>query len=139
MADPILSRTRDRVMVSGVFWNALGRGLPLLLALLLTPVLVHQLGLERWGLFTLALAMVGVFGIFDFGVGQALTRALSEKIGQGREGEAAGVLAAYQRFRAANLVTIPVAIFYYLGPVLVLLVWDSLVAVMLTLVAVRFA
>ena len=27
-----------------------------------------------------------------------------------------GVLAAYQRFRAANLVTIPVNIFYYLGP-----------------------
>jgi hypothetical protein len=24
----------------------------------LTPVLVHQLGLERWGLFTLALALV---------------------------------------------------------------------------------
>ena len=203
MTDRSDQRTRGRTMVAGIAWNAAGRGLPLLLALALTPVLVHQLGLERWGLFTLALAMVGVFGIFDFGVGQALTRALSERIGQGREGEAAGmvgaalvtlaaisivfagllwafvpvlvdrlllvppalreqaiggfrvlaaaaplvvlnaalwgVLAAYQRFRAANLVTIPVAIFYYLGPVLVLLVWDSLVGVMLTLVAVRFA
>src|SRR3954468_7174491 len=197
------SRAGARAMVSGVFWNALGRGLPLLLALLLTPILVHQLGLERWGLFTLALALVGVFGVFDFGVGQALTRALSERIGEGRGEEAAGlvgaaltclagfsmavavalwlgvpllvervlnvppalqpqaiaamrvlaaaaplvvlnaalwgVLAAYQRFRAANLVTIPVNVFYYLGPVLVLLVWDDLIAVMLTLVAVRLA
>jgi len=203
MANPDEMRTRGRTMVAGFAWNAAGRGLPLLLALALTPILVHQLGLERWGLFTLALAMVGVFGIFDFGVGQALTRALSERIGQGREAEAAGlvgaalvtlgaislvlavvlwlgvpllvdrllrvpaglreqaiggmrvlaaaaplvvlnaalwgVLAAYQRFKAANLVTIPVNIFYYLGPVLVLLVWDSLTAVMLTLVAVRFA
>ncbi|MDO9706820.1 flippase [Paracraurococcus lichenis] len=197
------SRTRARTMVAGVAWNAAGRGLPLLLALLLTPILVHQLGVERWGLFTLALAMVGVFGVFDLGVGQALTRALSERIGAGRGEEAAGlvgaalsvlaalslllavllwlgvpllverllsvppalqpqaiagmrvlaaaaplvvlnaalwgVLAAYQRFRAANLVNIPVNLFYYLGPVLILLVWDDLTAVMLVLVAVRLA
>ena len=73
-----------RSMVAGVAWNAAGRGLPLLLALVLTPVLVGQLGTERWGLFTLALAMVGVFGVFDLGVGQALTRALAERIGAGR-------------------------------------------------------
>ncbi|MBK1659265.1 flippase [Paracraurococcus ruber] len=197
------NRTRARTMVAGFAWNALGRGLPLLLALALTPLLIQQLGVERWGLFTLALALVGVFGVFDFGVGQALTRAVSERIGTGRAGEAAGlvgaalvalagfslvlagllwlvvpmlvervlnvppalqpqavagmrvlaaaaplvvlnaalwgVLAAYQRFRDANLVTIPVNIFYYLGPVLVLLVWDDLMAVMLTLVAVRLA
>ncbi|WP_431269480.1 flippase [Dankookia sp. P2] len=197
------ARTRARALLTGIAWNAAGRGLPLILALVLTPFLVHQLGLERWGLFTLALALVGVFGVFDFGVGQALTRALSERIGQGRGEEAAGlvgaalaclgglslavaaglwlgvpllvervlnvpaalqpqaiaamrvlaaaaplvvlnaalwgVLAAYQRFRAANLATIPVNIFYYLGPVLVLLVWDDLMAVMLTLVAVRLA
>ena len=203
MADPAESRTRGRTMVAGVVWNGLGRGIPLLLALVLTPILIHQLGLDRWGLFTLALAMVGVFGVFDFGVGQALTRAISERIGTGRGEEAAslveaalgtligismvvalglwlfvpvlvermlqvppglreqaigamrvlaaaaplvvlnaalwGVLAAYQRFRAANLVTIPVNLFYYLGPVLVLLVWDSLVGVMLTLVACRLA
>ena len=203
MADPAESRTRGRTMVAGVVWNGLGRGIPLLLALVLTPILIHQLGLDRWGLFTLALAMVGVFGVFDFGVGQALTRAISERIGTGRGDEAAslveaalgtligismvvalglwlfvpvlvermlqvppglreqaigamrvlaaaaplvvlnaalwGVLAAYQRFRAANLVTIPVNLFYYLGPVLVLLVWDSLVGVMLTLVACRLA
>ncbi|MFC7688953.1 oligosaccharide flippase family protein [Paeniroseomonas aquatica] len=50
-----------------------------------------------------------------------------------------GVLAAYQKFRAANLATIPVNLFYYLGPVLVLLVWDSLIGVMLALVACRLA
>ncbi|HYZ34134.1 MAG TPA: flippase, partial [Crenalkalicoccus sp.] len=195
------ARASGRTLISGIAWNALGRGLPLLLALVLTPVLVHALGLDRWGLFTLALAMVGVFGVFDLGVGQALTRALAERIGAGRTEDAAalagaalatllgvslvaaallwafvpllvervlrvppalqaeaadalrvltaaaplvvvnaalwGVLAAYQRFRAANLVTIPVAAFYYLGPVLVLLVWDSLTGVMLALVGCR--
>ena len=31
-------------LVSGVVWNALGRGLPLLIALLLTPVLLRLMG-----------------------------------------------------------------------------------------------
>lgn len=188
-------------LLSGFAWNALGRGLPLLLALLLTPVLVHQLGLERWGLFTLALAMVGVFGVFDLGVGQALTRTLAERIGAGRAEDTAplvgsalvallgisgcvalavwffvptlvrsilnvppeleqeaiggfrvlaaaaplivvnaalwGVLAAFQRFRVANLVNIPISVSYYLGPILLLLVWDSLTGVMLALVGSR--
>lgn len=196
-------RAGGRRLVSGVVWNALGRGIPLLIALAITPVLVHLLGTERWGLFTLALAMVGIFGVFDLGLGMALTRAVSEAIGEGRgrdapavvgatlyallglsavmaalawgfmpiligrvlivppglEAEALaafrvlaaaaplvvlnaalwGVLAAWQRFRAANLVNMPVSVFYYLGPVIALLLWDSLVGVMLALVAVRLA
>lgn len=203
MTDDALARAGARRLLSGVAWNALGRGLPLLLALLLTPVLVHQLGLDRWGIFTLALALVGVFGILDLGVGPALTRALSERMGTGRTDDQAalvgaalavllglslvgaavawwlvgplvtrvlnvptelqaeaiaamrvlvvaaplvvmnaalwGVLAAHQKFRAANLVTIPVGIFYYLGPVLALMAWNSLVAAMLALVACRLA
>lgn len=209
MADAERGSGGARSMVAGVAWNAAGRGLPLLLALLLTPVLVGQLGTDRWGLFTLALAMVGVFGVFDLGVGQALARALAERIGGGGRtavggrGDATdlvgaalalllavsiaasallwwcvpvlvervllvppalreqavgglqvlaaaaplvvvnaalwGVLAAHRRFREANLATIPVSVFYYLGPVLVLTVWDSLTAVMLALVACRLA
>ncbi|GGJ07891.1 flippase [Neoroseomonas lacus] len=196
-------RAGGRRLVSGVLWNALGRGVPLLIALVITPVLVHLMGTERWGLFTLALAMVGIFGVFDLGLGMALTRAVSEAIGEGRgrdapalvgatiyallglssvmavlayvlmpvlirhvlivppglEAEALaafrvlalaaplvvlnaalwGVLAAWQRFRAANIVNMPVSVFYYLGPVLALLAWDSLVGVMFALVAVRLA
>jgi O-antigen/teichoic acid export membrane protein len=203
MAETAEQRASGGRLLSGMLWNAAGRGLPLLLALALTPVLVHQMGIERWGFFTLALALVGVFGVFDLGVGAALTRALSERIGRGEtegaaelagaamtalallsgavalvafalapalvqrflntppalEAEAVaavrvlclaaplivvnaalwGTLAAYQRFKAANLAQIPVAILYYLGPVLVLLVWKSLVGVMLALVACRLA
>lgn len=203
MSENALARASGRRLISGVGWNALGRGLPLLLALLLTPILVAQLGIDRWGIFTLALALVGVFGMLDLGVGPALTRALSERIGGGdRDDEASlvasaitalglcsmlgaalawigvaplvervlnvppalqaeaiaamrvlvaaaplvvvnaalwGVLAAHQRFRSANLVTMPVAVFYYLGPVLVLSVWNSLVGAMLALIACRLA
>lgn len=201
MSNDALARASGRRLIAGVAWNALGRGLPLILALLLTPILVGQLGIERWGIFTLALALVGVFGMLDLGIGPALTRALAERIGNHeREGEGAmvasaiamlgvvsvagsigaflavpalvtrvlnvppalqdeaiaamrvlvgsaplvvvnaalwGVLAAHQKFRAANLVSMPVGIFYYLGPVLVLSVWNTLSGAMLALVACR--
>ncbi len=203
MKQSIEARAGARRLISGMFWNAMGRGLPLLLALALTPLLIREMGLDRWGLFTLALALVGVFGIFDLGIGPALTRGLSERMGEGEDAEAGrlvgtamvalggfasfgalvfwlilpwlmtsalnvppalqeealvafrvlacsaplivinaalwGVLAAHQRFAAANLVTIPVAIMYYVGPLLLLMVWPSLVAVMLALVACRLA
>ena len=203
MAETAEQRASAGRLLSGTLWNAAGRGLPLLLALALTPILVHQMGIERWALFTLALVLVGVFSVFDFGVGGALARALSTRIGAGQHQGAAelasaamsalalvscavaalafafvplliqrvlntppalqaeavaafrllclaaplvvvnaalwGALAAYQRFRAANLVTIPVSTFYYLGPVLVLLVWQSLIGVILVLLACRVA
>ena len=203
MAETAETRASGGRLLSGTLWNAAGRGLPLLLALALTPVLVHQMGIERWGLFTLALALVGVFGVFDLGVGAALTRALAARATAHEEADSAGIagaaitaltlvsclvaavafafvpvlverllntppalqqeavvafrllclaaplvvinaalwgaLAAHQRFREANLVTIPVATFYYLGPVLVLLAWQSLVGVILALLACRLA
>jgi len=203
MTNTAQTRAATGRLMSGVVWNALGRGLPLVIALLLTPWLLHLMGVERWGLFTLALAMVGVLGVLDLGVGPALTRSLSERMATNTPAEQAdlvraglaalsmvavlgaaglwlalpwlvadglnipptlqaealaamrvltcaiplvvlnaalwGVLAAYQRFAAANLVTVPVNLFYYLGPVLALLLWDSLVGVMLALVACRLA
>ena len=48
-----------------------------------------------------------------------------------------GVIAAFQRFREANLVNMPILACYYLGPLLVLHFVDSLVAVMAVLVACR--
>jgi O-antigen/teichoic acid export membrane protein len=48
-----------------------------------------------------------------------------------------GVLAAYQKWRAATLLNIPVSVMYYLGPVLALLIQNSLVWVIGTLVAAR--
>jgi O-antigen/teichoic acid export membrane protein len=84
MAEAQISTSAERAggrrLVSGIFWNGLGRGLPLLLALVITPFLVAALGVERWGLFTLALALIGIFGVFDLGLGMALTRGVSAPV-----------------------------------------------------------
>ena len=182
-------------------WNIAGRAGPMIVAIIATPYLFADLGPARWGLFTLALSLIGIFGIFDFGIGRALTKLLAENLGLGeteraarltrtglilltlfgvvgalilaaltpvvtehglhipageqREVEGAvfvlclavpfvilnaalwGVIAAFQKFREANLVNIPILAFYYIGPLIVLRFVDSLVAVMLVLVVCR--
>lgn len=63
------------------FYNILGYGIPLLLALLLIPVLLNNLGTHKFGVLNLAWIVIGYFGFFDLGIGRALTKIISEKIG----------------------------------------------------------
>ncbi len=203
LAGAPVQRANSRTVAGNTVWNLIGRIGPVAVALLVTPALVHALGDERWGVFTIVLSLVGAFGIFDFGLGRALTRAVAEKLGVGEAGEVAplvmtgivtaatfgllaagvtallagnwlrgglqvspqlhdevldsiyilcasaplvlvnaaqwGVLGAFQKFRTANLINIPISIMYYVGPLLVLRLWNSLVAVMLVLVACRLS
>ncbi|MCW3475480.1 oligosaccharide flippase family protein [Limobrevibacterium gyesilva] len=193
--------TAPRTVAIGATWNVLGRALPLLVAVAATPFLIDGLGVTRWGIFTLALSLVGLFGIFDFGFGRAITRLIADRLATGDEAQAAcsvvtgiavltllgllgggvmaalahlyvtdlldlspalrqevlialyvlcasaplvilnaalwGVLSAFQRFGAANLVITPITALYYLGPLAILPFFDSLIAVMAVLVVCR--
>ncbi|KAJ8622559.1 hypothetical protein MRB53_031088 [Persea americana] len=199
---PESHRLADSLTVArSAFWNIAGRAGPMVIALVATPYLFAELGPTRWGLFALALSLIGIFGIFDFGIGRALTKLLAERVATGEIDEAAaltrtglvlltllgiagaailagfarlwvdhglhvapgqrdevlhalyvlclavpfvilnaalwGVISAFQKFKAANLVNMPILAFYYVGPLLVLRMVDSLVVVMLVLVACR--
>ncbi|MFT8717999.1 flippase [Acetobacter sp.] len=190
-------------ILSNTAWNLIGRVSPVFVALLVTPKLIHMLGLSRWGVFTIALSMIGTLGIFDMGLGRAMTRAIADRP-DGKTtpetadliltgcvvltlmGVAGGLLASvvvglwvdhglkippelhsevlwsmwifcatgpflmlnaafwsvytsYHAFRTANLINIPVSIAYYVAPLGALYVWDSLIAVMLTVLGCRIA
>ena len=58
-------------------YNALGLGLPLVVAVFTVPILISHLGNEKFGVLTLIWAVVSYFGLFDFGLGRALTQQLS--------------------------------------------------------------
>lgn len=60
------------------FYNLLGLGLPLLAAIFTIPILITTLGEARFGLLTLIWAVVSYFGLFDLGLGRALTRELAK-------------------------------------------------------------
>jgi O-antigen/teichoic acid export membrane protein len=67
--------------------NLLGQGLPLLAAIPAVPILIQGAGTERFGLLTIAWVLIGYLGLFDFGLGRALTHSVAERVGRGREGE----------------------------------------------------
>ena len=197
----IRSLSSSRTVARSALWNLIGRAGPMVVAVIITPLLVRDLGPSRWGVFTIALSLVGIFSIFDFGVGRALTRTIAELMTENKAMEAAtlarsgltvltvlgtagglimaalanrwvngglhiapelhrevldslyvlcfsapivilcsalwGVIGAFQEFRAANLVNVPIMAMYYIGPLLVLRFFNSLVAVIAVLVLCR--
>ncbi len=70
-----------------VLWNLTGLTIPLLAAVFACPVLLRELGETRFGLLALAWTVLGYFGIFDLGLGRALTKAAAEKLASGKEKE----------------------------------------------------
>jgi len=76
-------KERSRVsstIASGTLWNLLGQAMPALAALFAIPVLVRQLGTDRFGILTLAWALIGYFGLFDLGLSRALTKVVAERL-----------------------------------------------------------
>jgi O-antigen/teichoic acid export membrane protein len=61
--------------------NLAGQAAPLAAAIVAIPFLVKVLGAERFGMLSLAWVLVGYFGLFDLGLGRALTHALAQRGG----------------------------------------------------------
>jgi O-antigen/teichoic acid export membrane protein len=65
-------------------WNVFGQLLPLLAALAAIPLLIGQIGLERFGFVSIAWILVGYASVFDFGVSKALIRTVAAHLQAGR-------------------------------------------------------
>lgn len=62
------------VFVQHFFWSLFGTGLPLVLGIVTIPLILDGLGMVLFGLLTLIWTAIGYFGLFDFGLGRALTQ-----------------------------------------------------------------
>lgn len=76
---PVANMVKQRVVVS-VAWNVSGAVLPLVFGLATIPLLIEYYGTERFGMLGMVWVLIGYFGLFDLGIGRALTKLLSEKI-----------------------------------------------------------
>jgi len=65
--------------------NLIGHGLPLIVAVVTIPFVIRGLGIERFGLLSLAWVVLGYFAIFDLGLGRATTKFVAEALGKGEE------------------------------------------------------
>lgn len=79
-------------MKTNILWNFIGIAIPMLAAFLSIPILIDKLGVERFGILSLAWVIVSYFGFFDFGMGRALTQLIANRIGEGRESEVPSVV-----------------------------------------------
>jgi O-antigen/teichoic acid export membrane protein len=77
--------TNDRLLRRNVVLNLAGWALPAAAALVSIPLLAKGLGPARFGMVALAWAAVGLFSIFDFGLGRVLTRLVADRLAVGNE------------------------------------------------------
>jgi O-antigen/teichoic acid export membrane protein len=83
------TQARGSGLAGNLAWNLIGESLPALAAVFAIPILVHRLGADRFGVLTLSWMIAGYFGLFDFGLGRALTKAMAQELGLGRDAKAA--------------------------------------------------
>lgn len=81
------SLTSVKLLARNTIINLIGFGAPLLVAIFAIPFLIGGLGTDRFGILTLVWAAIGYFGLFDLGLGRALTQIVAKKLGTDREQE----------------------------------------------------
>lgn len=88
MGEPGLHNlTSGRILARNTVFNFIGQIAPMIVAVFTIPVLIKELGTDRFGVLTLAWTVIGYFTLFDLGAGQALTKLFAEKLGIGQEQE----------------------------------------------------
>ena len=80
-----LHLTSGRLLARNTIWNLAGNAAPLIIALFSIPILIHRMGKDRFGILTLAWALIGYASLFDIGLGRALTQVVAKKLGSGEE------------------------------------------------------
>lgn len=92
----------SRQVARNALWNVSGTLSSVAVGLIALPILLHELGAARLGIFTLALGLIGFSGLLDLGLGRALTQSISSILGQGRPREDVAALI----WRALRLLTV---------------------------------
>ncbi len=79
--------TKNSFFAKYAIINLIGQALIVITGIVAIPILVEGLGTERFGILTLAWAVTGYFSIFDLGIGRAMTKIISERLGKGELNE----------------------------------------------------
>ena len=75
------ARFSDKVILN-TFFNTVGRGWQVILALLLTPYIVSSLGVEQYGIWALFGVLIGYVGLLDMGISGSFVRYIADAVAQ---------------------------------------------------------
>jgi O-antigen/teichoic acid export membrane protein len=78
-------KIQGSLLARNTLLNLIGQGLPLVVAVVTIPFIIQGLGIDRFGLLSLAWVVLGYFAIFDLGLGRATTKFVAEALGKGEE------------------------------------------------------
>ena len=90
---PYERMTELRRILSNAGWNLGGNVVPLIAAAALIPSIIARLGVDRFGLLSLAWVLIGYFSLFDLGLGRALTKMIAERQGTAQANEIPSITA----------------------------------------------
>jgi O-antigen/teichoic acid export membrane protein len=77
--------TGGRLLARNTVWNLVGQILPIAVGVVTIPVIIRAMGVDRFGVLSLAWVVVGYFSLFDLGIGRALTKLVADKLGANEE------------------------------------------------------
>lgn len=90
--------TKRKTLIANVFWSFGAKAGPLLVGIIAVPILIEEIGTARFGILTLAMMVVGYFGLFDLGLGRAQTKLISDCLGREAYDELPGIYWVSQLF-----------------------------------------
>jgi hypothetical protein len=73
------SMTSVSHLARNIVWNLIGETAPFAIALGAIPILLKSLGITRFGILTIIWSLITYFGIFDMGLGRAMTKLIADK------------------------------------------------------------
>ena len=82
MTDLSENLTKGSLLAKNTLLSLIGSGIPIIVAIFSIPILINALGADGFGILTIAWMVTGYFSLLDLGVGRALTKMVSEKLGQ---------------------------------------------------------
>jgi O-antigen/teichoic acid export membrane protein len=90
--------------------NYLRFAVSMMVVLMMTPYIIDQLGMEMFGLWSLIFAVIGIFGLMDFGFATAAVKAVAEATGShdtnGRNRALASLLMVYTLIGLLSLILV---------------------------------
>src|SRR5499426_3260860 len=78
---------RGRTLALNSLLNLAGTLAPFAAAIVAIPILIRQMGADRFGVLGIVWTAIGYFGLFDFGLGRALTLSIAQRLGTKEEPE----------------------------------------------------
>lgn len=111
-------RIHGSTLARNTLLNLIGQAVPMLVAVICIPFVVRGMGTDRFGLLTLAWAVLGYFTIFDLGLGRATTKYVAEALSKGEATQVPQII--------WTAVTVQ-AIMGFAGAIVLLLITDPLV------------